>query len=478
MLSDIKTLGRESVIYGVSSVLARTLNFLLLPFYTHYLSAQDYGIVASVFAYVAFLNILYYCGMDQAYMRYFGENRNSFLTSSLTVFSLGAVMSSLLFLKSGFLAGISGIGAGNSVLVSYCAFILLIDAVSAVGFADLRMEHKAFYYAFAKVAVIVVNIAFNLLFIAKMEMGVEGVFAANVVSSSVGLLLIFPVYLRKMRGFFDLALLKRLLVFALPLLPAGLGVMAVRVIDRPIILNILGKEAVGVYQANYKLGIFMMLFVTMFDQAWRPFFIERAGNAKAPKTFARVLTYFLVAAAWIFLAVSFFISALVKFEMAGVPLIHPAYWKGLKIVPVILAAYLLNGVYVNFLAGAVIRKKTGLIMRASFAGAFASVFFNFLLAPVFGIMGSAFAVLIAYAAMAAVLHFAVRKVYPVEYEWKRIIKILFCGVLLFGAYFTENVSGRLAALFLYPVLLWIFGFFREEEKRKIRGFFRLPENCD
>ncbi len=474
MLKDIKTLGKESMIYGTSSVVARMLNFLLLPFYTHYLSTSDYGIVAAVFSYMAFLNILYYCGMDQAYMRYFKEDKNSFFASSISVLAVGAILSLILIFNGNFLSEISGIKAENADLINYCAFILLIDAFSAVGFADLRMEHRAFYYVFVKIFVIVVNIAGNVFFIAQMGMKAEGVFLANAVASFAGLILISRIFFRKMRGCFRFSSFKKLALFALPLLPAGLGAMAVRVIDRPLILKFMGEGAVGVYQANYKLGIFMMLFVTMFDQAWRPFFIERASDPRAPKIFGRVLTYFVFTASWIFLAVSFFISDVVKIEIGKTFLIHPDYWVGLNIVPIVLAAYLFNGMYVNFLAGIIIRKKTKWIMNISFMGAFVNILLNLFLIPLFGMIGAACAVLFSYAVMAFAACIVSRKVYSAEYEWKRILAVFSLSLLLFSPYF---ISGALrlwlcgAALLIYPAALWLGGFFKEEEKRKIKELF-------
>ncbi len=120
----------------------------------------------------------------------------------------------------------------------------------------------------------------------------------------------------------------------------------------------------------------MMLFVSMFDQAWRPFFIERADKKDAPKLFARVLTYFLLAGGWIFLAVSFFIADIVKIRIAGTALIHQDYYAGLSLVPIILGAYLFYGLYVNFLAGIIIRKKTKWIMVAALIGAGVNILLN------------------------------------------------------------------------------------------------------
>ncbi len=236
MFKDIKLLGKESAIFGISTVIARLLNFFLLPFYTHYLTTGDYGIVATVFSYIAFLNILYQYGMDQAYMRYSNENEKTFTSAFIMVFIVSLVFTLILMGKPGFWAAAAGIKFQNSSLITYAAIILFLDALSIVGFADLRMSHKASYYAFIRVMSIVINLTMNILLIAKFKFGVEGVFIANIISSSITLLFLSPLYLKKLKFEFDGALAYKLLSFALPLLPSGLGAMAVRVIDRPILL--------------------------------------------------------------------------------------------------------------------------------------------------------------------------------------------------------------------------------------------------
>jgi O-antigen/teichoic acid export membrane protein len=272
----------------------------------------------------------------------------------------------------------------------------------------------------------------------------------------------------------DRAMLAKLLNYSLPLLPAGLGAMAVQVIDRPILLRLSGEAAVGIYQANYRLGIFMVLLVSMFDQAWRPFFLERADKPDSVKVFARVLTYFVLVLVWLGLALSFFIPDLVRFRIAGKALIHPDYWPGLKIVPVVLFAYLVNGVYVNFLAPVIIAKKTKVIMLATLAGAAVSVAANFALIPVMGIFGPPWAAFAAYCVMALTVYFAGRRFFPVPYEFGRLGLIVITALVLSVPALAGWFDGggpwllyRLAVLAAYPLCLLALGFLLPEEKLKI-----------
>ena len=471
MFKDLKALGRESLIYGLSTVGARLLNFLLMPFYTHYLLPAEYGVVATVFSYMAFLNVLYQYGMDQAYMRHYAHKEKAFSTAYSCVLVTSALFSVVLALFPSFWAQLGGIGAARASLVLYASAILFLDGINVLPFADLRMAHKPFYFAGVRMASITLNVILNIVFLTKLRMGIEGVFLANLFSSLLSVLAV-P---KKFSFTFDRELLHKLVDYSLPLLPAGLGAMAVQVIDRPILLRLSGEAAVGVYQANYRLGIFMVLLVTMFDQAWRPFFIERAEQPGGPAVFARVLTYFTASLVWVGLAFSFFIPDLARFHVAGKPLIHPSYWGGLPIVPVVLFAYLVNGIYVNLLAPVIIAKKTRIIMTATLIGALVNVAANFALIPPFGIFGPPWAAFAAYCAMALTVYRYGRRYFPVPYEFGRLAAA--CGAALLVA--APALAGwhpggglwtayRLAALLAYPAVLLLGGFLLPEEKEKAK----------
>lgn len=463
MLKDLKALGKESLIYGLSTVGARLLNFLLMPFYTHYLLPAEYGVVATVFSYIAFLNIIYQYGMDQAYMRHYSDRETSLPSAFYGVGAVSLVLGAALCLAPSGLAAVAGLGAGNSRLIIYSAVILFADALSAPLFADLRMAHKALHYSLLRVLTVVLNVGMNIFLIIGLGRGVQGIFEANICSSVLALALVMiPAAGLLARPRFSGRVYRSMLAFALPLVPAGLGSMAVQVIDRPILLRLADQATVGIYQANYRLGIFMMLVVSMFDQAWRPFFIERADKPDSPPLFARVLTFFAFGASWLTLALSFFIADLVKFPVFGKPLIHPAYWGGLGLVPVVLWAYVFNGLYINFLAPVIIAKRTGYMMAATFLGAAVNVGANFLLIPRYGMLGAAWATFAAYACMAWFMHLAGRNCYPVPYEWGRVFSavgagaLLTCGLLFSGLLSPGLWLGlRLAAVFLlYPAFTW------------------------
>ncbi|MDD2773913.1 MAG: lipopolysaccharide biosynthesis protein, partial [Elusimicrobiales bacterium] len=362
MFTRIRRLGRESVVYGLSTVLARLLNFFLVPYYTHALSPGQYGVVAAVYSYIAFLNIVFQYGMDQSYMRFVCADRprekTIFSTAFWPVLLTSAMLAALLWQLRAPLAAIGGIGADYSALITYSGVVLTLDALMCVAFAKLRLEHRPLAFAGIRSAGIVVNIAANVVFLTKYQLGPEGVLMASVLSSAVTLALLAPVYAQSLRFEFAGPLFREMWAFAWPFIPAGLAATAVQVIDRPILLFLTDQSTLGIYQAGYRLGIFMMLVVSMFDQAWRPFFLENHEKPGAPELFARVFTYFAVFGAAVALCVSLFIGDLARLSIFGRHFIAQNYWGGLAVVPVVLAAYLLYGFYINFMAGPMLSKQT------------------------------------------------------------------------------------------------------------------------
>jgi O-antigen/teichoic acid export membrane protein len=210
--------------------------------------------------------------------------------------------------------------------------------------------------------------------------------------------------------------------------------MALQIVDRPIVKALTNSSTLGVYQLNYRLGIAMMLIVGMFDYAWRPFFLTNARDPEAKSLFSKVFTYFILIMLLMFLGVSFFVEDLVRIEFFGKHFFHPDYWVGVSIVPWILLAYVFNGAYVVFLAGAYLEKKTKFLPFITGLGALVNIGVNILLIPLMGIMGAALATLASYAIMAIAMYFASQKFYQIQYEWSKVAGTAFAAAIAFVAF--------------------------------------------
>jgi O-antigen/teichoic acid export membrane protein len=416
MLDKILRLGKDAAIYGLSSIVGRFLNFLLVPFYTNVLLPSEYGVVANLYAYIAFVAIVYGYGMEQAYMRYvstleLGDRREHFSTPLLSLIVTSLLLSSLLHLFSPEVASLIGLGAAHTDLVQYAAWILCCDTLMIVPYASLRMSRRAKSFAALRIVHIVLNVLLNIVFLVGFGMKTEGVVLANLVASGATLLVLLWQTGDQFVPKFSTPLYRALLRFGLPYVPAGLAGIAMQVIDRPILKALTDDATVGIYQANYRLGVLMMLVVSMFDYAWRPFFLTHAH---------------------VFLVVSLFIEDLVRVKIGGAYFFNPAYWEGVGIVPWVLLAYIFTGAYTNFVVGVTIEKKTAYLPVVTAAGAVVNIGVNYALIPVYGIWGAAYATLAAYVVMAGAMYGVSQQFYRVTYEWGKILRLL-VAVALVGA---------------------------------------------
>jgi O-antigen/teichoic acid export membrane protein len=485
MKEKLKRLSGDSAVYGVSTIVGRFLNFLLVPFYTNVFPASEYGIVTVVYSFVAFLTVLFTFGLEPAYMRFLtergeDERREMFSTAFWAVAGLAAVFAGTLLLFRASIGDAIGILEPWRAIVPLAAFTLAVDAVNTIPFASLRMARKAKRFALIRVASIILNITLNLVFVLVLRMSIVSVFIANLASSLLCTVLLVSTVRQSLLWRIRTGLLRDMLAFGLPTIPAGLAAMVVQVIDRPIMQRLAGNAAAGIYGANYRLGIIMMLVVTMFQYAWQPFFLQNASDPDAKPLFARVLTYFTLLGTGIVVVISLFIDDAVTVTLLhGRSLLGREYWSGLPIVPVVLFGYLWTGISTVLNAGLLIEKRTSYLALVTGIGAAVNVVANLLLIPAFGMMGGALATLAAYLVMAVCYHVIGRGIYAVDWEYGRLLKIFlaFATVagLLYSGWRPAVISlslwkGALAALF--PVLLLAQGFFLPAERSELRALLR------
>lgn len=482
MLEKLLRLGKETAIYGLSSIVGRFLNFLLVPFYTNVLIPSEYGVIANLYSYIAFAMILYGYGMDAAYMRFVaslevGDKKQNFSTPFLSLVATSLTFSVLLHLTAPTVAALIGMEAGDGKLIQYAAWIMFFDTLTLVPFSYLRMENKAGTFATIRIANIVMQIVLNIVLIVGLKMKVEGVLLANLIASVLTLLIHIRFIVPNFTSSFSRPLYRELLKFGLPYIPAGLASMAMQVIDRPILKSLTNDATVGIYQANYRLGIFMMLVVGMFDYAWRPFFLQHAKDQDAKTLFARVFTYFLVAAFSLCVLVALFVEDLIHIKIGSVFFINPDYWGGVGIVPVVLLAYIFNGAYVNFVVGVYLEKKTSYLPYVFGAGALTNVVANYLLIPVLGIMGAAYATLAAYLVLALGIYLASQRFYRISYEWKKILPTTGAAAITYLLFrfldippaTMNGIAEKVGLMLLFVLLLFAGRVFRRSDLQKVWG---------
>ncbi|MDI6766939.1 MAG: polysaccharide biosynthesis C-terminal domain-containing protein [Bacteroidota bacterium] len=460
----MKRFGTETAIYGISTILGRFLNFLLVPFYTNVFAPGDYGIVVYVYSLIAFVNVIYSYGMESAYFKYsstleIGTAKQNFSTPFISLFGTSIIFSIILAFLASPIARMINVPIDYESILLYTAGILAFDAIAIIPFAALRMEHKAKLFATIKFLNIVINVGMNLILLLAFRMGVIGVFISGLTASVFTVLMLLPTIFRYLTKEFNLPLWKALMKFGLPYIPSGLAAMAIQVIDRPILRALTDDATVGIYQANYRLGIFMMLIVSMYDYAWRPFYFSTAKEVNAKEIFARVLTYLVLFMSAIFLVLTFFIGDIAKISIFGRHIIGPSYWSGLDIVPIVLLGYVFLGIFTNLSAGIFIEKKTKYSPLVTGIGAAVNVAANFLLIPPFGMLGAAWATFLAYFIMALTMYFVVQRIYPVRYEFSRLFKVAGSAAVVILLYYfipAEKLFNSMTIVFLWKVFLIVF----------------------
>jgi O-antigen/teichoic acid export membrane protein len=495
-MSRLRALAKDSMAYGVSSLLSRFLNFLLVPFYTHVLTPGEFGISNIVFALVAFLNIIYQAGFDSAYLRLAHDGEHSGAEQGRRLFST-AVWSQAgvsLACTAPFLLAAPWLGAAFNVPVRYeslfalSVVILALDALSVVPMAHLRMRRKALLFAVIRLGNVVVNIAGNLVFVLWLDYGLEGIFLANVIASAFTLLLLTPVFLQNLRITFDAAGLRPLLAFGLPFVPAGLYGIVNEMAGRLFLSRLSPADVerlhpgsgwdtlhlTGVFSAAWKLGIFGLLLVQMYRLAWQPFFLRHYGDADAPALFGRVLRALLLFVGGCGLALTLFLDKLVSLPVFGTPLIAPAFWPGLPIVPGILLAYALQAWFVHFTLGVYIAKKTAALVWINGVGAAVTVAFSLWLVPRQGLWGAVWAAVACYAVMAVLMTRKSQALYRIDLDWPRLLPLL--GWMLFcfaagswvQAHPESGLSLRFVLLLIGLTLPFLIGAVGKDERAALR----------
>ena len=429
----------DTLVYGISSVAARFVTYLLVPFYTDVFLPAEYGIIGLIYSAIAVLNVVFTFGMESAYLRYAADRqkaRSVFKTLQLTLLAVATTLAVSLWISSPLLMPYLGLTTETADLFYYMIAILWLDTLAIVPFAELRLVRKSYLFAAVRLGNVFINLSLNFYLILWLNFGLEAVMISQFAASGATALFLWLYNASMFRASFKRAYLRKALIFGLPFVPAGIGYTINEFIDR-FFLNAMSIDEVeaiygagmtpeavtGIYNACYKLAVFMLLIVQMFRMAWQPFFMRHAESEDATDLFRQVFRLFNVVAAAAFLVVALFAHeiASINVPILQTTIIDEAYWQGLSIVPIILLAYWFQGWYVNFTAGIFIKEETGYLPKVTLMGAAITLAANAAMVSSMGMMGSAIATLLSYSTMAFVLFYVSTKVYPVNYEMPRAL---------------------------------------------------------
>lgn len=465
---SLKKLANETVLYGLTTILGRVLNFLLVPLYVRVFAPEDYAIVTEIFAYVGFLIVIFSYRMETAFFRYAraedGRTTTVYATATATLTITTVALLALFFTTSQTIANWLEYPK-HPEYIWWMALVLGMDAMTAIPFARLRQEGKALQFGVLKLINIAVNTGLNLFFLilcpwAELEghdwvlevyhpgIGVGYVFLSNLVASTVTLILLGPQIIKGLKlalTHYDRVLLQQMLRYAGPLIIVSMAGVVNEMLDRAMLKYLLPGELderqaqLGIYGACYKLAMLMTIFTQAFNYAAEPFFFRNADKEDAPSLYADVAKAFAICGCFVFLGVTLYID-LAKHFLAE------DYWSGLPVVPILLLANLFLGLYYNVSVWFKIRDRTDIGMYIALGGALVTILGNYLLVGWLGYIGSAWATLICYIYMVWITWYVGQKHFPVPYNWFRIgmyilfsLALYYLNVLILETFLLEDI---------------------------------------
>ena len=471
---SIRTLGKQSLIYGIGTILTRAVTFLLLPLYTNVFTTEEYGIISLAYAFTGFVMIAYRYGMDSALMKYYidaeGENKKTYFTTIFSIQTLTSLIFSLfLFLTAGFFAPIF-LGGEYKQLMQLVAIILFLDALWMLPMLILRADEKPRQYIAYSLLNVILTMAFNIYLVVFLKMGITGVLIGNIIASGVLLLATLPIIIENFSfKTISRSALQKILKFGLPFFPAGIFTVIMELSDRYLLEWLAGTSAVGLYSAGNKLGMFGLLLVMGFNMGWTPYFLKKGKDADAPQIFAKVSTYFLGLVGCFIVLISLWIDQLVQLRIGNAYFIGEEFWSSIQVVPIILLGYYFFGLYVLQLPGVFMTKKTKWVPFFRGIGAILTILVNILLIPVFGIIGAASAKAIAFFGMSLAILLFNQKHYPIPFLWRGIFfPIVFVLIIIIVP---MGLGVKIIVSILYPVL-WVALIADYNDRKRLIGLFK------
>ena len=439
----LEKLAKQTAVYGISTIVVRFLSYLLTPYYTRIFGQETYGIVTDIYALIPLALTLLTMGMESSYFRFSAKaeeaggdvraaKRRLFATT-WGVTSLAAVV--FFVLVASFRNGVAGLMgeayAAHPEYVVWVGLIILFDVWACIPFSRLREQGRALLFVGIKALNVVMNVALAVAFgvagLFATEFGVGWVFVANLIASVVTWLVILATVDRTVPKI-NWALLAAVFAYSLPLLVGGLAGTANEFIDRQLIKYLVPEGAmaqVGIYGAITKIAVVMMLFYQMYRLAAEPFFLSNFKKSDFVQMNAAELKYYVMASMLIFLGIALFrdVFALI---------VGRDFREGIFILPVVLGANVLTGVWLNLSFWYKREEKTSLAIVVTGAGLVSMLVFGFWCIPVWGYYGAAWARLASESTMVAVSWWLNRRFYPTPYDWRRIGEYVAAALAVFA----------------------------------------------
>ncbi|MFC1550091.1 lipopolysaccharide biosynthesis protein [Candidatus Neomarinimicrobiota bacterium] len=470
---SIRTLGKQSLVYGFGTIIARLVTFLLLPLYTNVFTQEEYGIVALAYAFMGFIMIVYRYGMDTALMKFYvdseGEDRHHYFTTIFSIQVLTSILfSGLLYLfaepVSPFL-----LGTENRIFMVLISAIVFFDALWMLPMIVLRAEERPFSYILLSIFNVVLLMVLNIVLVIFLKQGVKGVLVGNLVASCGLFLMTIPIIFQRFKLLYlKRHFLKEVLRFGLPFFPAGIFTMIMELADRYMLEWFTDTATVGLYSAGYKLGMIGLLLVMAFNMGWMPYFLKRGKEPGAKKEFARITTIFLGGVGFLMILVSLWADALVQLQIGNYTFFGKEFWESTTIVPIILIGYYFFGTYVLQLPSVYLSKQTDWVPIFRGFGALTLIILSLLVIQRFNMIGVAWAKAAAFGVMSLSVWLKTKSKYRIPFYWLGILFPVFYLIIAINIPASLLVKAFLSLG--YP-LIWLIFILHKEDRDKLFHMF-------
>ncbi len=417
----MKSLAKDTAIYGLSSIIGKFLNYLLVPLYTYVLArTDDYGIVTNLYAWTALLLVILTYGMETGFFRFANREdydaKSVYKTAYITLLSTSTLFAVLCVLFQGSISVVLGY-SGHSEFIAMMAVTVAIDAFACIPFAYLRYQKRPLVFAALKLLFVVLNIGFNILFLVVLgKNDVFYVFLSNILATTIQTLCLLPFTMPR-GGYFDGAVLKEMLRYSLPLLVLGVAGIMNQTLDRILFPYLYtGEDAqaqLGIYGACFKVAMVMMMFTQAFRYAYEPFVFAKHKDRQSVEAYADAMKYYIIFSYLILLGVIFYLDI---FRY----IVSSAYWEGLKIVPVVLWTYVFQGIYFNLSFWYKLTDETKWGAYFSLIGLGITLVLQIVGVPLIGYWASCGSSLVCYFVIMLLSYFIGQKKAPIPYDLKRI----------------------------------------------------------
>ena len=458
-MAGLKSLAKDTAIYGVSSIVGRFLNYLLVPIYTISMPASTggYGVITNMYAITALLLVLLTCGMETGFFRFANKGDDDpirvYSTTLLTVgsISLSFLAVCLLFLKA--IAGVMGYEE-HPWYLGMMLIVIAMDAIQAIPFAYLRYKNRPIKFAALKMLFIFASIALNIVYFVFMKgTDVGAAFLINLICTS----LVMVCLISELRGFrytLDRDLVKRMFRYSFPILILGIAGILNQVVDKIIFPFVYPDEAeaavqLGIYGATSKIAMIMAMFTQAFRFAYEPFVFGKSREKDNRQMYAQAMKFFIIFTLLAFLAVMFYLDILRY-------VIGRDYWEGLKVVPIVMAAEMFMGVYFNLSFWYKLTDETKWGAYFSITACTIVILMNVFLIPVYGYVACAWAGFTGYAVAMLLSYFVGQKKYPINYDLKSIGGYVLLALVIYAVGEWMPLENTVLRLLFRTVLLAVF----------------------